>query len=264
MIKLDERVLYVTIEGGTNYAKYNYPDIEIHIDVPFDDDPTPDEATITIFNLSQNSVNRIKKGHKMTVTAGTKKESGVITEGRISKVHTRISGANKETVISLVDYSFGSKTAEITFSDGTRASTILRRLASIAGINIAYMELPTDKKYEKGYKVSGAIEGAFINIIDDCGAAVFYRKGKLYIRNLKKGDDERFNLSADTGLIGSPDYVETEDYKGYNIQCVLQYRIATASIIKLTSRFVSGSYRVKSGRHIFDGSSFRTEALVII
>ncbi|MFL2133002.1 phage protein [Desemzia sp. FAM 23990] len=263
MTNLNERVLNVTIEGGTNYAKYSYPEIEIHVDVPFDDDPTPNEATVTIYNLSQSSVNRIKKGHKMTVNAGAKKESGVLMEGSISKVHTQISGANKETVISLADFSFGKKTVEITFSDGTRAATILRRLAALAGITIAYLELPTNKKYEKGYKVSGSIESSFSTVIDDCGASSYYRKGKLYIRNLKKGDDERFNLSAETGLIGSPSYVETEDYKGYNIQCVLQYRIATASIITLSSRFVSGTYRVKSGRHSFDGSSFRTEALVI-
>lgn len=263
MTNLDERVLNVTIEGGTNYAKYSYPEIEIHVDVPFDDDPTPNEATITIYNLSQNSVNRIKKGHKTVVNAGTKKESGVLMEGTISKVYTRVSGANKETVISLADFSFGKKTAEVTFADGTRAETILRRLAAIAGINIAYLELPTNKKYEKGFKVSGAIDSAFSTVIDDCGAASYYRKGKLYIRNLKKGDDERFKLSTETGLVGSPDYVETDDYKGYNIQCVLQYRIATASIITLSSRFVSGTYRVKSGRHSFDGSSFRTEALVI-
>lgn len=265
MTDLVKRLLTVQFEGGTNYAKYSYPDIEIHVDVPFDDDPTANEATITLFNLSTSSINKIKKDMKMTVAGGTAKESGTLMEGVISKTNTTYVGADKQTVITLTDFgNFAKKTADITFANNTKASTILKRLCSVAGTSPATMQLPKDKVYTSGYKVSGAIEDAFVEVIRDCGAAFYWRRGRMYIRDLKKGDDERFNLSSDTGLTGSPAYVETEDYKGYNIRCVLQHRISTASIITLNSKTVKGTFRVKSGRHTFDGSSYITEALVIM
>lgn len=265
MAELVKRLLNIQFEGGADVAKYTYPETEIHIDVPFDDDPTANEATVTLFNLSNSSVSKIKKGIKMTVFAGTVKEFGTLMEGVISKVSTSYVGADKETTIVLTDYgNFAGKSADITFADNTKASTILKKLCSIAGTTPAIMQLPKDKVYANGYKVSGPIEDPFIQVVRDCEAAFYWRRGRMYIRDLRKGDDERFNLSAETGLIGSPEYVENEDYKGYNIRCVLQHRISTASIISLTSKAAKGTYRVKSGRHSFDGLSYITEALVVI
>ncbi|MEK4152286.1 phage protein [Carnobacterium sp. FSL E2-0243] len=266
MTDLEAKLLDVHFEdvGAGNFVIYRYPSMEIHVDIPFDDDPTPNECTVSIFNLSQSSISKMKKGINMSVFAGNPKDWGALLEGTCAKVETRYNGPTKETVITLTDYgNFNAKPANITFANNTRASTILNRLCAEMGSAAAVLELPEDKLYTSGYKVSGTIGDAFNEVIADCKASMYLRRGRIYIRNLKKGDDERFKLSSATGLIGSPERVETEDYKGYNIRCILQHKISTASIIELDTKDVKGTFRAKSGRHSFDGSSFITEALVI-
>ncbi|MGX7417816.1 phage protein [Carnobacterium gallinarum] len=266
MVDLEKKLLDVHFQdvGAGNFVIYRLDNLEIHVDIPFDDDPTPNECAVSIFNLSQSSVSKIKKGINMSVFAGTPKDWGALLEGAVAKVETKVNGPTKETIITLVDYfNFNSKPTNITFSNDTRASTILNRLCSELGTAPAVLELPEDKIYTSGYKVSGTISDAFNEIIADCKASMYIRRGRIYIRDLKKGDDERFKLSSATGLIGSPERVETEDYKGYNIRCILQHKISTASIIELDTKNVKGTFRAKSGRHRFDGSSFTTEVLVI-
>ncbi len=266
MSELEAKLLDVHFEdvAAGNFVIYRYPNIEIHVDIPFDDDSTPNECIVSIFNLSQSSISKIKKGINMSVFAGNPSDWGALLEGAVAKVETKFNGPTKETVITLTDYfNFSAKPTNITFANDTKASTILNRLCSELGSAPAVLELPEDKVYSSGYKVSGTISDAFNEIIADCKASMYIRRGRIYIRDLKKGDDERFKLSSETGLIGSPERIETEDYKGYNIQCTLQHKISTASIIELDTKNIKGTFRAKSGRHSFDGSSFITEALVI-
>ncbi|EAH0508511.1 hypothetical protein D4V38_09625, partial [Listeria monocytogenes] len=100
-------------------------------------------------------------------------------------------------------------------------------------------------------------------VVKDCKAAIYYRRGNLIIRSIKYGDDERFTLNTNTGLISSPERLENDDYSGWSFQSLLQHRIATASIITLKSKTANGTYRVKNGSHSYDGSTFITECEVI-
>lgn len=262
-IHFDDGYLDASSKSGT-FARYSYPSIEIHIDIPFDDDPQQNEGSITMYNLSSSSLNKIKKGINVGIFAGTTKDWGALMAAKITKVETRFDGPTKATTLSIVDYGDFQRTpANITFANGTRGETILRRLCELVGTSPAVIELGENKIYESGYKVSGSIGDAFTDIIADCKTSMYWRRGLIYIRDIKKGEDERFILNSSTGLIGSPERVETDDYKGYNVQCILQHRISTASIIQLDSKHIKGTFRVKSGRHSFDGSSFVTEMLVI-
>lgn len=265
-MQLDEKLLDVHIENPFNhdYVIYRYPAIEIHVEIPFDDDPTPNEGTVTLYNLSDSSLSKIKKGINIGVFAGSPKAWGDLIAANIAKVETRFDGPTRVTNLTISDYgNIGVKQLNLTFANNTKASTILNRLCIEVNLPPMVLELPEDKIYTTGYKVTGNINDAFTEIIADCKAAMYWRRGRIYIRDLKKGNDERFKLSSETGLIGSPERVETDDYKGYNIQCILQHRISTASIIELDTKSVKGTFRAKSGRHSFDGSSFITEVLVV-
>ena len=92
---------------------------------------------------------------------------------------------------------------------------------------------------------------------------MYYRRGKPVIRPLNQGDDERFKLEEATGLIETPEQVEEDNFKGYKAKCLLQHRIAVASIIEINSKTAKGKYRVKEGTHSFDGRDFFTECKVM-
>lgn len=316
--QLFKRVTKVTIETPRGHLKFDGDDLEIRFNVPFDDDSKPNIGQIQIFNLTKSTINKIKKGYNITLSAGYKDDYGLIVEGKITSPTTKYEGIDKVTTIKFKegkDYSgvkvdhktadaakryfvkkrvklkkpiktthigkngrkytrttnfktvkvakWRKQTLNITFAKGTKASTIIKRLASILGIKFAEFNLPRDKVYKKGFKVTGKIESKLNTVVKDCGAAMYWRRGKMVIRSIEVGNDERFTLKSSTGLIETPEQYEDDDYKGYNVRCLLQHRITTASIINIESKTAKGKYRVRKGQHSYDGSDFVTEFEVI-
>lgn len=78
-----------------------------------------------------------------------------------------------------------------------------------------------------------------------------------------KGMTNVSRLEEATGLVETPEQFEEDDLKGYKVKCLLQHRIAVASIIEINSKTAKGKYRVKDGSHSFDGKDFFTECRVI-
>jgi hypothetical protein len=266
------RVIRVKTSGGLTFSNDN---LEIRFTVPFDDDPKPNISKIEIFNLSNDTINRIKRGETCTIEAGYRGDVGVIAIGKVTSVLTRREGVDKITTITVMegdDYSrikvdkrnsTDKKSLKITFKKGTKASVIIKRLCSVLGIKLAYMKLPKDVVYKNGYTVTGLILNNLEEIVKDCGASMYYRRGQMVIRSIKEGTDERFILKEDTGLIESPEPFEEEGIKGYKVKCLLQHRITTASIIEIQSKTAKGKYRARKGEHRADGNDFVTEFEVI-
>ncbi|WP_228468038.1 phage protein [Listeria seeligeri] len=264
------REIYVHINNGSEYATIHEKNetsgsLKINFSIPFSDEPKPAECEVVIYNLSRNSSNKIKKGATISVTAGYRGDKGLLSQGKITKVATVPSGVDKITTIHFsegIDYA-DKKDINITFKKGTSAKSIIQRVASKASIKIYQIKLPTNKIYKSGYTADGDALSIIEEIVSDCKAAIYYRRGNLIIRSIKSGDDERFTLNSSAGLISSPESVENDDYKGWGIQSLLQHRIATASIITLKSKTVNGTFRVKNGTHSYDGSTFITQCEVI-
>jgi hypothetical protein len=252
-------------EVKTNNVTLNSKDLTIEFEVPFDDDLEPNESKVTVYNLSQNTINQIKNKKQLTLNAGYQSDHGVLLSGYISKVENSKSSADLKTTVYVLDTkSYDSKkTVKKSYKKNIKASQIIKDLTSSLGLKVAVMKLPIDKVYPKGYSVSGEIIGTLYKLAQDCWCSVYINKGQMYIRTLQQGDDSRFKLSSDTGLIASPEPFEEEKrgitFKGYKVKCLLQYRLTTASIVEIQSKTANGKYRVRKGRHIWNGDSFYTE-----
>lgn len=282
---LFDRIIKVDIEYG-NYRN-TYTDeaeggIEIRFEVPFDDDSEPNDGTVYLYNLNKTSLSYIKRGASITVQAGYKADFGVLVTGRVSSVETRMEGVTRITKIRYLegdDYSRIQVTKanatqarkgeqqklEIAFKAGTKGSTIVRRLVDILGIKLdGKIELARDKVYKKGYIVTKLILNNLEEVVRDCGSIIYHRRGRLVIRPLRGGNDEKFTLREETGLLQAPGGFENEKEQGFNVSCLLQHRITTASIITIKSSTANGSFRVVRGKHICDGpNTFKTECEVV-
>lgn len=290
------RVIRVTIDAPGGHLTFTNDDLEVRFEVNFDDDAKPNISTVQVYNLTNQTINKIQKNQNITVVAGYKSDYGVLTEGKITSVVTKYSGVDKITTVTFkegTDYSgikvtpdvadpaekyyvkkkvngktvkvakYRKQTMQITFKNGVKASQIIKRLTSILGIKLATFSLPKDKVYKSGYKVTGLIENNLETVVKDCGASMYWRRGKMVIRSIEIGNDEKFTLSEETGLIEPPEPFEDDDQKGYTVRCLLQHRITTASIIQIKSSTANGTFRAKSGKHYYDGNDFLTEFEVI-
>ena len=257
------RVVEVTIDD----RMFSSADFSIEGTVPFDNDPIPNESEIKIWNLSEDTLSRMKRGSIAAVNAGYRGDVGLILYGFVSRIATKWDGVDKITTINVLDSDDISKrkVTDVAYTEGTLASYILREMAAQLGLPIAQFQLNQDYRYEDGYTANGEVTKIISDIAADCGTSAYVNKGKLYIRNLRIGADDVFALSPDTGLIGSPDYFEDEHFSGFGIKSQLQYRITTASVIDLKCRQFEGRVHVRSGSHKFSRTGdFITEAEAIL
>lgn len=259
--------------------------LTMRFDVVFDDDTDPNESTIEIYNLSNSTIAYLKRNERLTLTAGYKSDGrGVILSSRISSVRSPRDGVDRITRITVIDgpsldgielpersetTGTGKKkkvkmTRKKTYGKNTKASQIVRDLVPLLGVAIGKIRIPRDVTFAKGYTVEGKVLDELKKLAQTCRAQVFIHKQRLYFCTVEDvATSTQFTLSSDTGLIGSPEAYDSDNERGYKVKCLLQFRIGVGSLINIDSRSVKGRFRVKRGRHYWDGSDFMTEVEVI-
>ncbi|UPW82319.1 hypothetical protein [Lysinibacillus sp. Ag94] len=255
--------------------------LTIKFSVPFGDNEKVDTIDIQVYNLKDDTINTIATNQVAILSAGYVDESGVIFSGTLKKKETKWEGLDKITTFKCIDCSldYTSGVIKRTYGRNTPASLILHELARDAGLAIGDIDLPVDFIYRSGKALNGKIKFLVSEIAKDCKAKLHINKGRLFVRDGKKGDNLGLDISKVTGLIDEPEEVEEEikdekgsnlkndkkKIKGYKIKMLLNHRVTTDVIIKLTSRNVSGVFRVSKGEHKGDtsGTEYYTECEVV-
>lgn len=255
--------------GGVTIRNDN---LDCEFDIPFDDDTEANEAEIIVYNLSDTTIRNIKTGEAVTVTAGYGSDTGIIFSGIISKAKTFYSGVDRVTQIYAVD---NIQLAErelksISYAGGTPASWILQDLVGMVGLPIAVFSTRRDHVFKDKATVDGGLMENIRKYAEICGVSAYICKSQIYVRHVTDGDLTEFQLSPDTGLLELSEFEEeqtVEDFvdtvTGYEMSMLLQHRVTTASLIKLQSRNVSGTFRVREGSHSYDGTSFVTKVKAV-
>lgn len=253
------RVIKVKTGGKT----FTNP-VHIEFEVPFDDDYTPNTSTVRIYNLSQDSRSKIKRGNHLNLEAGYGKDTGVILSGEIKSVRTEKSGTDRATILTVMD-SHGTQNKgkyKKSFKKAVKSSVVIQSIAAAIGLKIKVLALPNDKLHKKGYNVNGRGLDAIQSLASDCGASFYFSRGFLYIRDIKKGDNINFQLSNHTGLIGTPESFTKQYQKktthGYIFTALLQYKVNTGAILTVNCPSVKGKYRIITGKHIATAVDFFT------
>lgn len=259
------------IESGG--VRLSSDELDIEFEVPFDDDTEANECEIIVYNLSKTTIQALKWNNPITITAGYKGDTGVIFSGFISKVTTKKDGIDKITTIKALDDTDLKERDLVNkaYKAGTKASYILKDLIGYLKLPLAVFKVRRDWTYKDDVNIDGGLMGNIRDYAEVCGISVYINKGKIYARHISEGDNINFTVSADTGLIGSPEEFEeevtAEDYKdiikGYELSMILQHRMTTAAIITLKSENASGKFRVRSGIHKFSPDESITEVEVI-
>lgn len=256
----------------TGKVTINADDLDMEFDVEFDDDTETNESEITVYNLSDTTIQNIKKGEKLTLTAGYKEDTGIILNGFISQVKTSFDDLDKVTIIKVVDSAGGAEREikDLAFAKGVSASKVLRKLIEMTKLPLAVFSIQRDFVYKDGLTINDGLMETIKKQAQVCGVSAYVNKGQVYVQPLSKGEDVNFSLTVDTGLISLSEFEEeitaekfTDAVKGYEITMLLQHRISTGSILNIQSKNVSGRYRVREGQHTYDGSDFLTKVKAI-
>lgn len=225
----------------------------IGFQVPFNQDGTQPQCSVTIQNLSKDHEALFKKGRHIILKAGYNDNFGVLSEGTISSVYpdtydgtthtlevhwsegkdysskakvtstaTTTKTSKKKTTVTIngkkktLSYTTKKKVhMNLTFKKGTKASTIINRISRDSGIPLAKTHLKTDVVYKKGYTVSAKPEELLKEIATKCGSQLYYRRADLVIDDLSEIDGyaEHVYLTPTSGLIEQPSLQVGDDGK---------------------------------------------------
>lgn len=270
------------LAGGKKFQSLGENALEIDFDISFNDKEEPDVSEVTIYNLSEDSINEIKKQGYCIVNAGYREmgNKACVVSGDIEDVTTDWEGLDKVTKIKVSDGGKEWRQAKLnkTYAEGTKASLIMQDLCGVLGYEVVEIKPKEDITYKLGKTIKGYCSDSLKRLVKDTKSKMYINKKRITIRDEKKGNDIGFLLNSETGLVGNPTLNKDdsgdktdlrnsekkkkknkEEKKTWKVICLLNAKIETDSIIKIESKTCNGQFRVVSGKHTKD---FNTELVV--
>lgn len=260
MSKLWMREAQILVAG----MEIRHPPMTLEFNIEFDDSPEPNLSELTIYNLSDDTIARIKKGANIILNAGYKDNVGTVLAGEVISAKTYWDGVGKITEIKAGDgvSAWLASSVSKTFKAGTKASQIIKDIVGGFGLEIGEIKLANNITYAEGKTCYGSLQQVLQQVVNDTGSKMHITNGVVMVRAPEAGTVTGFLLNSDTGLIGTPGVIE-DGKADYQVECLLNHRITTDSLIQIQSKTANGNFRVKKGKHSGTEQSWITEMEVV-
>lgn len=249
-------------------SKYSLANMNFSFEIPFEDTDEPPVATLKVYNLSAQTRAGIVKGDNVILNAGYEGDVGCVLIGTVMGLtHKRsdVDWLSTFTVQPCADEILG-KVINKTYARNSKASAIVRDLLNVFGIEVAKCELTLDKSYPRGRVCRGNLKQVLNEIVvSECKSRFIIRAtGQLYITEADDGINNGVTLTKETGLLRADEETtsipletdlnstETEEDREEETiarSCLLNYKVATAEVIKIESDDINGKFVVVSGKH---------------
>lgn len=220
------------------------------IDVPTSDGVT--ESQVITFTEGTDYANI--KARKMKITKKSR-----VTGHKTVKVRNK---RGKLVRRSVKTRETKAKRVNKTYRKGTNYRTLIKGIASQSGIKIAKIDLAKNPKLKKAYTATGKPLTLLKQIVKKTGSMMAYIKGKLEIIN-PKAPKRTWYVIDDQDLVEPPASDEADNGEHtYEITIPLVPDITVNVGIRMKSKYLTGDYYVKSGKHTFDGENPQTQCSI--
>lgn len=250
------------------HNKYTLDGLDFSFEIPFDDSDEPPVATVKVTNLSPATRANIKKDDPIVLNAGYRGDVGCILVGKVVGLKHKQSNVDWTTTITVqpcADEILGSLINK-TYSENIKASAIVRDLLNIFGVEVAKCELSDDISYPRGRVCRGVLKQVLTDIVvSECKSRFIIRAtGQIYITKADDSIDNGLLLTPSNGLLNADEEKiaipletasnsqttgEARDEDLISRSCLLQYRVATAEVVKIQSKDLNGKFIVAKGTH---------------
>jgi len=275
---LFNRIAKVIIGINTADALVFDEKFRITFDVMKDTTSMPNNATISIFNLSDDDRESIKnvvhknnelssKGEPLLpllLYAGYKDNIGYefMFSGDITAVVDKYAGTETETQISTGDGAIPLRNTfiNLSFSAGVSVTSIVKQLSESLKMDISSTSdyLTNNIDFANGFSFTGKAKDCMDRVIRSAGLTWHIEKNKIVIiPNDKSTTGDAVLLDKSTGLIGSPEkiiesganVINPGDYDGWNVKSLLRPVINPGNKIKVVSRLANAIMKVETIEH---------------
>lgn len=233
-------------------------DLRITFQVIKTDTESANTASISIYNLSRESANKIgRKGNNIALRVGYEDEGikslffGTITKATNRKTQT-------ELILELECFdgiqNIQEKTITISYGIGTPAQQVLNDIVRVFGLPLTNTGFTITGQYANGYSFIGKVKDALTEVLGKSGYTWTIQNQQLVV--IIQGQTvQRTGLliSPNTGLISSPEFLEDIDEKTVSedtprrvkLKCLLFPQLFPGVEMQLESSVINGTFRVE-------------------
>lgn len=244
-------------------------------------------AIITIYNLSQQTREKIKKDDIVELKAGYKNDFGLIFYGKVTNVDIELKGADEAAIIECTDTTaeLSKEIVVVSYPVGTDAAQVIRDICKYCNIPIGRID-NTGFKFEKPHTFQGTPAEIIEDVVRFCNGKLRQQQANLdpwmivaspdfgqeYVFTIEnnmayfvKGSKivyEAEVLESDTGLL-EVTKVKNQDQDKFKIRALLRWRIQVGKPVVIKSVKLSGEFNVSAYKHVCKGEEYYTELEVI-
>lgn len=262
--------------------------LQIEFSIEKSDNPKKNNrARITVYNLNDESIGKIKKDFKVILEAGYGDDDtgrNLLFSGQVKNVSTEVSQGTIKTVVTCEDGYVPSREGytSTTFRGKTSVRDILRELITkdlgLPNPNMNNGKLGANtglnKVYTKGSAKIGTTSEIITKICEDNFLTWSIRDGEALVYPVNGSSGVEVPLiSVDSGMIDSPQKSQinvtkldkSKDLKDvYKVKTLLQGAYNIGDMVKLESKFVNGVFKITALKHVgnYEGQDWITELVL--
>jgi hypothetical protein len=219
----------------------------------------PNKAEISIYNLNDEHRKALQKKQACIIEAGYVNTMEKLFNGDLTFV-----SHNRETVdwVSKMQakdggVQYASARINKSFRPGTQMTAVLNQAAQALGVGMGNAQQAFSgslrgglTQFTKGVTLSGRVSDVLDKFVSSAGMEWSIQDGQLQVLQ-SKSTTQQFviNLSADSGMIGSPELGEKGIVK---VRSLLMGGLLPGRKVKIESAMVTGFFRVEKVKHYGD------------
>lgn len=233
-------------------------DLRVAFRVRKDVGSNPNTAEISITNLSESTRSNMQtKGVPVVLSAGYGTGLAVIFAGDVRVVDHVREGPSWVTKIQAGDAEKAHrKIVSSSFANGTLVKDAIMSMVSSLGVdagNASQKVNALTAQFVNGYSVHGRVSAELETLLRSQGLEYSIQDGRLQILAPDETTlDQAVDLSASTGMVGSPEHGTSEKEGGagvVKVRSLLQPRFKPGAKINVTSAGVNGLLRIQKLEH---------------
>lgn len=229
--------------------------LHISFSVEKADTDSANTAKVSIWNLNKAHIAELNKDDCVVVLrAGYGTVMPLIFTGVVTFAKTKADGSDEVTEVELVDnrVELRDTYVSVSYSGNVNCKTLIKDTAAQMGVTASFSYNAKFADIPNGYSYVGPARNVLTKACDTSGLAWSINNGVLQIK--KPGDTmsrEVYELSAQTGLIGTPERVQISgddgSYSyGWDVEYLMNAAINIDDYVYLNSKYVRGYFRVYS------------------
>jgi hypothetical protein len=262
---LFDRFATVTV-GRPGAAGTLIKDMRVQFDIEKDSRGAPNKGVVQIWNLSETTRNKIRSTKDvMILEAGYKQDeqrNRLTIQMDVIDVRTIIQRPDIVTAITCADgvNALRDNKFSVSFEGGKTVKSIIRDLASRAGLVLRDLTAVDDAQYQQGFAESGPIGDIFDRLAGRIDSNWSFQNGELQFAPKDAPASSYVSVvNEKTGLVGSPakrnkvgEVNAPQQQNGWVFKSLLNPTIEPNGRVRLESEEAKGDFRVIAVKHTGD------------